>query len=299
MYSQMPRPSFSVIIPTRNRRAFARRAVACALAQEDVDVEVLLVDDGSTDGSREDLALLRDPRVRLLDGRGAGPCAARNLAVGQAGAPWVAFLDDDDLWAPRKLLLLSERGASCGFGYSTALVTDEHGRTLRLDAAPDPEHLELQLLQRNAIGTPSVVIARTELGCDVGIRDERGVDGLHGPHELDERLCRRRTRRRAADPARQARRPLPPPRRSDRHGLVHAVDCREPGSARPALLGCRIVPAPRRPRPLVPQPAACGPAAPRGDHLLPAASARSAPGRAGVARLLLFDIGRLTCVSPS
>jgi glycosyltransferase involved in cell wall biosynthesis len=173
MYPLMERPSFSVIIPTRNRCAFARRAVACALAQEGVEVEVLLIDDSSTDGSRDELASLRDPRVRLLDGPGAGPCAARNVALEHVGAPWIAFLDDDDLWAPQKLLRLADREDSGGFGYNSAIVTDQDGRPLRLDAAPDPQHLELQLLRRNAIGTPSVVIARTELVLELGGFDER------------------------------------------------------------------------------------------------------------------------------
>jgi glycosyltransferase involved in cell wall biosynthesis len=173
MYPLMRRPSFSVVIPTRNRHAFARRAVECALAQEGVEVEVLLVDDGSSDGSRDHLAALSDPRVRLFDGPGAGPCAARNVALEHVRSPWIAFLDDDDLWAPGKLVRLAETGDAAGFGFSSAIVIDQDGQPMRLDAAPDLEDLELQLLRRNAIGTPSVVVARTDLVLDLGGFDER------------------------------------------------------------------------------------------------------------------------------
>jgi len=162
-----------VVIPTKNRSALARRAVACALAQEGVEVDVVVVDDGSTDGSREDLASIRDPRVKLLDGPGVGPCAARNHGLEKVGAPWIAFLDDDDLWAPWKLRQLADLAGSAGFGFSTAIVTDGEGRPMRLDEAPDPEQLELQLLRRNVIGTPSVVVARTELVRELGGFDER------------------------------------------------------------------------------------------------------------------------------
>ena len=167
------RPSFSVVIPTRNRLDFARRAVDCALAQEGVDVEIILVDDGSTDGSREQLAALEGPLVRVLDGDGRGPCAARNRALPLVRAPWLAFLDDDDLWAPNKLRELAALTETGGFGFTSAIVVDQHGRPMRLDAAPAADGLQRRLLERNAIGTPSVVIARTDLVVGLGGFDER------------------------------------------------------------------------------------------------------------------------------
>lgn len=143
------------------------------MAQEGVDVEVLLVDDQSTDGSRQSLESLRSPLVKLLDGPGVGPSGARNRALPQVSTPWVAFLDDDDLWAPWKLRNLADLAGSAGFGFSSAIVTDDEGRPMRVDDAPDPKHLERQLLRRNVIGTPSVVVARAELVREVGGFDER------------------------------------------------------------------------------------------------------------------------------
>jgi glycosyltransferase involved in cell wall biosynthesis len=167
------RPWFSVVIPTHNRCALARRAIACALEQQDVEVEVIVVDDRSTDGSRDELAKVDDPRVRLLDGPGLGPCAARNLALPHVRAPWVAFLDDDDLWAPTKLRELSRRTEDGDFGFTSAVVIDQHGVPMRIDGAPGTEDLARQLRARNAIGTPSGVVARTDVVRELGGFDER------------------------------------------------------------------------------------------------------------------------------
>jgi glycosyltransferase involved in cell wall biosynthesis len=95
----------SVIIPTYNRRAIVREAIDSVLAQT-VDLELIVVDDGSSDGTGEDLARLgaeRAETVRIERMANCGPAAARNRGVAMARAPLVAFLDSDDLWAPEKL----------------------------------------------------------------------------------------------------------------------------------------------------------------------------------------------------
>ena len=98
-------PEVSVIIPTYNRRAMVLDAVASVIAQRDVVFELIVVDDGSTDGTFE---LLRtnfadDARVCLTSIPRRGPAAARNYGVAIARAEFVAFLDSDDLWMPAKL----------------------------------------------------------------------------------------------------------------------------------------------------------------------------------------------------
>jgi glycosyltransferase involved in cell wall biosynthesis len=95
-------PEVSVIIPTYNRRAMVREAIDSVLAQSAVVFELIVVDDGSSDGTAEDLARLGDSiRVERIANR--GPAAARNRGVANACAPLIAFLDSDDLWAPSKL----------------------------------------------------------------------------------------------------------------------------------------------------------------------------------------------------
>ncbi len=93
----------SVIIPTYNRAALVKEAVASVLAQSWQDLEVLVVDDGSTDGTAAALASFA-AQIRLLRraSRG-GVSAARNAGIQAARGKWLAFLDSDDLWLPEKL----------------------------------------------------------------------------------------------------------------------------------------------------------------------------------------------------
>lgn len=97
------RPRVSVVIPTYNRAALCARAVRSALAQTLKDVEVIVVDDGSTDGTRERLASEFGSAVRVLCQSNAGVSAARNAGVRAARAPLIAFLDSDDTWHVDKL----------------------------------------------------------------------------------------------------------------------------------------------------------------------------------------------------
>ena len=95
-------PMVSVIIPTFNRAALVREAVASVKAQTYRDYEILVVDDASTDDTREALAAGREVRVlRQADRRGVA--AARNRGIAAARGEWLAFLDSDDLWLPEKL----------------------------------------------------------------------------------------------------------------------------------------------------------------------------------------------------
>jgi len=90
-------PQTSVIIAVRNGERFITEAVASVLTQLEEHDELLVIDDGSTDATREPL-LLSDRRLRLLAGPGRGPSAARNLGLTAARGDWIALLDHDDLW---------------------------------------------------------------------------------------------------------------------------------------------------------------------------------------------------------
>jgi hypothetical protein len=98
----MPEPLVSVVVPTYDRAALVGEAIASALAQDIDDLEVVVVDDGSTDGTREVVSRF-DSRVRYLRQRNRGAAAARNLGVAAARGRYVAFLDSDDVWVPEKL----------------------------------------------------------------------------------------------------------------------------------------------------------------------------------------------------
>ena len=93
----MSRPSVSVIIPAYNRREAIAGAVRSVLCQSFSDMEVLVVDDGSTDGTVEALSVVDDPRMRLIaHPTNRGVSAARNTGLHAATGDWVAFQDSDD-----------------------------------------------------------------------------------------------------------------------------------------------------------------------------------------------------------
>lgn len=100
-------PEISVIIPTYNRRAMLREALASVIAQRGANFEVIVIDDGSTDGTWQDLSgyalsAERD-NLRAVRTEQRGPAAARNRGIAMARGGLIAFLDSDDLWMPEKL----------------------------------------------------------------------------------------------------------------------------------------------------------------------------------------------------
>ena len=93
----------SVVIPTYNRAHTVVDAIRSVLVQSFGDLEVIVIDDGSTDDTAGRIGALADARLRYVRGRHAGVSAARNLGVGRAAGELVAFLDSDDLWHADKL----------------------------------------------------------------------------------------------------------------------------------------------------------------------------------------------------
>lgn len=168
-------PELSVVIPSRNRWPLLRRALGCALDQRDVDLEVLIIDDGSTDGSAERAETIADPRVTVLRRARLGVAAARNLGIEEARAPWIALLDDDDLWAPGKSRFQLDQMAqhAAEISYTGQAVVDESLAVKRLLEAPPPEGLAGALLGSNVIGTPSSVISRRDAFLALGGFDTR------------------------------------------------------------------------------------------------------------------------------
>jgi glycosyltransferase involved in cell wall biosynthesis len=127
-------PTVSVILPTWNRLPLLRRAVDSVLAQTFRDFELIVADDGSTDGTRDYLEAIEDPRVRpiWLEHHG-DPTSARSAGLRHVRGEWVAFLDSDDLWLPDKLALQLQRLAahpSCRWSYTGYSLVDADGRPL-------------------------------------------------------------------------------------------------------------------------------------------------------------------------
>ncbi len=122
----------SVIIPTYNRSELCRQAAESVLAQTYSDVEVLIVDDGSADDTRDVVSKL-DDRVRYIRQDNAGVSAARNRGLQEARGAYIAFLDSDDLWLPWKLeaqISLLKRRPSPGMVWTDMIAVDEAGNEL-------------------------------------------------------------------------------------------------------------------------------------------------------------------------
>lgn len=177
-----PAPTVSVIIPAWNSGRWVREAVQSALDQTAPPTEIIVVDDGSTDDTIEQLAPLKD-RIRLVRQANQGVAAARNAGVARAAGDVIAFLDADDVWAPRKLeLQLAALAEHPELGLVGAGVYDWPGQ-----APPSPApHAPIArvswrlLVVRNEIATSSIIVRR-EILAQVG-----GFDpALQGPEDHD------------------------------------------------------------------------------------------------------------------
>src|SRR5436190_2460370 len=171
-----PNVDLSVVVPTYNRWGWLQRAARSALTQEETDIEVVVVDDGSAERSQASPEL-DDFRTRLLrhpEPRGAA--AARNTGLKVARGKWVGFLDDDDLWAPQRAKALLDAAQSSGaeFVYSGAILVDAALRPIAAAPAPSPRRLSDALRTRNAIpGGGSNMIVETGTLKRLGGFDER------------------------------------------------------------------------------------------------------------------------------
>lgn len=166
----------SVVIPTRDRWPLLSRALASVFAQRGVAYEVVVVDDGSSDRTPVELARVAGERTHVIRfDPSRGVAQARNRAIAESAGEWIAFLDDDDLWAPDKLRRQLEHGLDPGVAlvYSGAAVIDEEGFLKRWNRVAADEELSSRLLLSNVIGSPSGVVVRADAVRAAGGFDEQ------------------------------------------------------------------------------------------------------------------------------
>lgn len=185
-------PRYSVVIPTYNRSGLVGEAVASVLDGGFDDVEVIVVDDGSTDSTPEVVAELgRDLRVRSVTVGRMGAGAARNVGIAMSRGEWVAFLDSDDLWEPGYLEAVdavAEDAPDSTVALHTAsrVVDLATGAELYTTVPSEVERPERRLLVENFV--PSVIARRTTLdrigGWDPTFRARQDMDlSLRLAHE--------------------------------------------------------------------------------------------------------------------
>jgi hypothetical protein len=163
-------PRVSVVIPTKDRQARVLQAVASVRSQEGVEVEILVIDDGSSDGTSAKLAGIGGVRV-VRHEASRGVAVSRNRGIEESTAPWVAFLDDDDLWAPGKLAaqLAAAAEQDAPWVYASAHVVDEAGRLLWTETAPTADEIAWAITRYNPLPAGSSnVLARRALLTQAG-----------------------------------------------------------------------------------------------------------------------------------
>ena len=156
-------PVVSIITPAYNQAAYLLQAVQSVLEQTCQDFELIIVDDGSTDATPQVLAGIHDPRVKVIHQPNAGLSAARNTGLRASSAPYVTFLDADDLFMPDKLELMSgylDGHAGIGLVGGGTQIVDQTGRPLR-ESVQSPGKMELyELLLGNPFTVTSVMVRK-------------------------------------------------------------------------------------------------------------------------------------------
>lgn len=196
-------PAVTAVIPAYNKELYIGRAIESALAQTYPQLEVIVVDDGSSDGTRAiaERFAAQDKRVRVVSVENGGVAAARNLGTQLAATPYVAYLDADDLWHPekvaRQIAALSAHGhegewAGC---YTLSRFIDPADRVLGNGPCADArgDFFEPHLY-RNHLGNGSCLLVRRDAALAVGGFDpehaRRGLGGLED-YEFQLKLLRR------------------------------------------------------------------------------------------------------------
>lgn len=169
-----PAPKVSVVIPTYNRADNVWRCVESALNQTFQDIEVLVVDDGSSDETLDRFTPAPD-RVRFIRQENAGASAARNTALRMARGEWIALLDSDDEWAKDKL---EKQFDACGSSYVACATQHWHinrdgSKQIKPERLPGVDHAPIVDLYRNLSLKTSSLLFRRHLLDKVGLFNER------------------------------------------------------------------------------------------------------------------------------
>ena len=169
--------SVSVVVPTHDRPHLLAETMRTILRQREVELEVVVVDDGSAVAAQAVVPALHDGRVRVVRHDAArGHAAARNTGISAASGHWIAFCDDDDLWSPTKLTqqLAATQTNGRGWGYGGVVHVDDALTVLRGEPPPSPEQLVADLARWDTVpaGASNVIVHRDALA-EAGGFDER------------------------------------------------------------------------------------------------------------------------------
>lgn len=171
-------PSVSVVMPCFNAQACVAQTLRTVLDQSHTDIEVLAVDDGSSDATADIVSGIAgtDPRVRLIRQQNGGVSVARNTGIAQARGEIIALIDSDDLWAPSHLAVhvaRLQRDRELGVSFSPARIVDLAGQPTGV-ARPKLKDLRpVDFLTSNPTTTCSTLVIRCAVFADVGAFNAR------------------------------------------------------------------------------------------------------------------------------
>ncbi|MCT7955975.1 glycosyltransferase family 2 protein [Laspinema palackyanum] len=174
-------PTISVIIPAYNAEKFIKGTIISVLNQTFRDLELIVINDGSTDGTLEVVSSFDDARVQVFSYPNSGPQKSRNRGIDKARGEYLSFLDADDLWTPDKLerqLQALQDNPDAAVAYSWTDFINESGERL-----PGGQHFKFtkdvyeRLLLGDFIGSGSNPLIRREALLSVGPFDESLVGG--------------------------------------------------------------------------------------------------------------------------
>lgn len=177
-------PRVSVVIPVFNLESYLCEAVDSVLNQTCQDFEIILVDDGSTDRSREIIKSYRNripERVKAIFLNHGGASAARNAGIAAANGEWIAFLDGDDSWKPEKIAKQMQVVAEDPAINMVATAVEKAGsRDIIPKHNPNPRQLRIELLTQGCIIPLSSVLLRRAV-----LNNERFDERLESAQDLD------------------------------------------------------------------------------------------------------------------
>jgi glycosyltransferase involved in cell wall biosynthesis len=161
-------PTVSVILPVYQGEATVLHAVQSVLSQTYRNLELIVVDDGSTDGTLDVLQSVNDPRLKILQQQNQGVAVARNFAFTQASGEYIAFIDADDIWLSHKLaaeisVIRPQLVREC-IVYSSYYAVDEEDRLVNLPSIRlDAGDLSEQALAEESIFLPSTSLVHRQV----------------------------------------------------------------------------------------------------------------------------------------
>ena len=151
-------PTISVIVPAYNAEQTVLETILSLQWQTFSDFELIVINDGSTDRTLDQLNTIRDVRLKVFSYENAGVSIARNRGFQHATGDFITFIDADDLWTPDKLelqLAALERCPQAGVAYSKTYFMDEPGKTFHVNNVPLPEgDVYAKLLTKNFLLSP-------------------------------------------------------------------------------------------------------------------------------------------------